>query len=61
MSRHLPFDGSGSVDDAHADEDVDLQAGVEAYATDDGVVFYAADNPLAWVETSRPIGLRDAR
>ncbi|GAB3665229.1 DUF7331 family protein [Halopiger thermotolerans] len=30
---------------------------IEAYETDDGVVFYDAENPLAWVETSRTLTL----
>ena len=32
---------------------------IESYETDDGVVFYDAENPLAWVETSKPICLED--
>lgn len=34
-------------------------ATIESYETEDGVVFYDANNPLAWVETSRPISLVD--
>lgn len=34
-------------------------ATIESYETDDGVVFYDAENPLAWVETSRAIVLSD--
>lgn len=30
---------------------------VESYETEEGVVFYDAENPLAWVETARPISL----
>ena len=30
---------------------------VESYETDDGVVLYDAENPLAWMETTRPIPL----
>ena len=32
-------------------------ASIESYETDEGVVFYDAENPLAWVETSRPLCL----
>lgn len=32
---------------------------VERYEIDDGVVFYDAENPLAWVEASRPLCLED--
>ncbi|SEW00951.1 DUF7331 family protein [Natrinema salifodinae] len=34
-------------------------ATIESYETDDGVVFYDAENPLAWVETSRTLTLED--
>jgi len=30
---------------------------VERYETDDGVVFFDADNPLAWVEATRTVQL----
>lgn len=32
---------------------------IEAYETEDGVVFYDAENPLAWVETSQTLELAD--
>lgn len=32
---------------------------IESYETDDGVVFYDAENPLAWVETTRTLELED--
>lgn len=32
---------------------------IESYETDDGVVFYDAQNPLAWVETSRALVLEE--
>jgi len=32
---------------------------IESYETDDGVVFYDAENPLAWVETSQTMRLAD--
>lgn len=34
-------------------------ANIESYETDEGVVFYDAENPLAWVETTHPILLED--
>ncbi|WP_408958959.1 hypothetical protein [Natrinema sp. 74] len=34
-------------------------ATIESYETDDGVVFYDAENPLAWVETSRTLTLAE--
>lgn len=30
---------------------------VEAYETEEGVVFYDADNPLAWVQTDTVVAL----
>ena len=32
---------------------------IESYETDDGVVFYDAENPLAWVETSQTFTLEE--
>lgn len=32
---------------------------IESYETDDGVVFYDTENPLAWVETNRTLCLDD--
>ena len=34
-------------------------ATVESYEVDDGVVFYDAENPLAWVETTQAVALSD--
>ncbi|QSW98565.1 DUF7331 family protein [Haloterrigena alkaliphila] len=34
-------------------------ATIESYETEDGVVFYDAENPLAWVETSRTLTLTE--
>jgi len=34
-------------------------ATVESYEVDGGVVFYDAENPLAWVETTRAVSLSD--
>lgn len=34
-------------------------ATIESYETEDGVVFYDAQNPLAWVETDRTLSLED--
>jgi len=31
----------------------------ETYKTDDGTVFYDADNPLAWLQTDDPVTLND--
>ncbi len=34
-------------------------ATVESYEIDNGVVFYDAENPLAWVETTRTLSLAE--
>jgi hypothetical protein len=34
-------------------------ATVESYEVDGGVVFYDAENPLAWVETTETVALSD--
>lgn len=34
-------------------------ATIEAYETEDSIVFYDAENPLAWVETSRTLTLKE--
>lgn len=34
-------------------------ATIEAYEIEDGVVFYDAENPLAWVETSKTLTLEE--
>lgn len=33
---------------------------VEAYETEEGVVLYSTDNPLAWIESRTPVRLADA-
>ena len=38
----------------------DTAGEVEAYETGDGVVFYDAGNPLAWIESRAPVRLDDA-
>ncbi|MFC6961798.1 DUF7331 family protein [Halocatena marina] len=35
-------------------------ASTEAYETDEGVVFYDADNPLAWMQSRETVRLDDA-
>ncbi|WP_254529639.1 DUF7331 family protein [Natrinema gelatinilyticum] len=34
-------------------------ATIESYETENGVVFYDAQNPLAWMETSRTLTLEE--
>ncbi|MFW5978056.1 MAG: DUF7331 family protein [Halohasta sp.] len=54
---------STHVDDRQWDRadasEPDGVATVESYEVDGGVVFYDAENPLAWVETSQTVMLSD--
>ena len=36
------------------------EGAVEAYDTDEGVVLYDANNPLAWIESDAPVRLAEA-
>ena len=40
-------------------EPSETDAPIEAYETEDGVVFYDADNPLAWLKAGRPLTLKE--
>lgn len=37
----------------------DPAATIEAYETDNGVVLYDAENPLAWLQSNRAVALGD--
>ncbi|MFW6321078.1 MAG: DUF7331 family protein [Halohasta sp.] len=54
---------STHVDDTQWDRpdasELDGNATVESYEVDGGVVFYDAENPLAWVETTQAVTLSD--
>lgn len=39
------------------DDGPDEIASIESYETESGVVFYDADNPLAWMEANQPLSL----
>nr|WP_092928842.1 hypothetical protein [Natrinema hispanicum] len=56
MSSHLNDDAADRSELSSIPEGT---ATIESYETDDGVVFYDAENPLAWVETSRTLTLED--
>lgn len=55
MSEHAPID--------EADAEVELPAteasrdSVEVYEAEDGTVFYDAQNPLAWLQSTRAVAL----
>lgn len=35
------------------------EAAIESYETEDGVVFYDAQNPLAWLKAGKPVTLNE--
>lgn len=45
--------------DAEGPEPSDGSVSVEAYETDGRTVFFDAENPLAWLETSMTVRLRE--
>lgn len=47
------------MDDGERDGEPIGVATIESYETDDGVVFYDAENPLAWVEASQTLALEE--
>jgi hypothetical protein len=56
-------DHAGGRHDRPADrtpDEPDALASIEAYETEDGVVFYDAENPLAWLESSVSVSLMDS-
>ena len=54
MSTHVD-DASGRANEA---EPTGVST-VESYEVDGGGVFYDAENPLAWVETTRAVSLSE--
>ena len=57
MSDHVDAGRWDSTDAARPDHDgIDT---VEAYHVEDGTVLYDAENPLAWVESSAAVPIRD--
>lgn len=56
-----PEDESRESDSPPLPADDEPWESVEAYEADGGVVFYDAQNPLAWLQTTLTIGLQDNR
>jgi len=58
MSDHVEDgDEHRAVDTAQLPQGTDPRDDIEAYDTDDGVVFYDARNPLAWLKATKAIDL----
>lgn len=58
MSDHAGGSQNRSVD--RTPDEPDALASIEAYETETGVVIYDAENPLAWLESSQTISLKDS-
>ena len=57
MSDHVnPNDELDRVQAALPEAD-EAEAIIESYETEDGVVFYDAQNPLAWLKAGEPLTL----
>lgn len=60
MSDHADADAERGIDRSRPTEPAGVDT-VEAYETDDGVVLYDAENPLAWLQASDSALLDDLR
>lgn len=47
------------TDERESTQELAHTPSIESYETEDGVVFYDTENPLAWVETDRTLCLDD--
>jgi hypothetical protein len=56
-------DHAGGTHDRSVDrtpDEPEALASIEAYETEEGVVFYDAENPLAWLESTHAVSLSDS-
>jgi hypothetical protein len=60
MSDHADVDAEWGTDRSPPTEPAGADT-VEAYETEDGVVFYDAENPLAWLQASESASIEDVR
>ncbi|SDQ42753.1 DUF7331 family protein [Natronobacterium texcoconense] len=54
-----PLNDDETTDRREPSSEPEGTATIESYETEEGVVFYDAENPLAWVETSRTLTLEE--
>jgi len=59
MCQDIPRHMSPPRDSSTTDPTDETNRTVESYETDDGVVFFDAQNPLAWVEASLTLRLSE--
>jgi len=57
LSNHAPDGDEQQADDC--EPEADEMGSIETYQTNDGVVFYDAENPLAWLEANETCSLRE--
>ena len=60
MSNHAPSGETDSEEELRSEPGLpDAVETTETYQTDEGTVFYDAQNPLAWLQTDDPIRLSE--
>ncbi|WP_435195607.1 DUF7331 family protein [Natronomonas sp. EA1] len=59
-NKDAPSDGERSGASRPEPAMSDAVSTTEVYETDEGVVFYDAEHPLAWIQTSKTVRLTDA-
>ena len=59
MSDHVNPDDELDRAEAALPEADETEATIESYETEDGVVFYDAQNPLAWLKAGDPLTLAE--
>jgi hypothetical protein len=59
MSDHANHGDELDSAEAPLPDTDDSEATIESYDTEDGVVFYDAQNPLAWLKASEPLTLEE--
>ncbi|NHN42584.1 hypothetical protein G9C85_13235 [Halorubellus sp. JP-L1] len=57
MTNHASDGDEQQADDR--EPEADEMTSIETYETNDGVVFYDAENPLAWLEANETCSLRE--
>ena len=57
MSDHVNPDDELDRAQAALPKADEAEATIESYETEDGVVFYDAQNPLAWLKAAKPVTL----
>lgn len=59
MSDHASRDGLQDSLATRRDGDPVATETIEAYPTDDGIVLFDAENPMAWVEATQSYSIED--